>query len=321
MNFSYSGPQPYAQQFVPIPPPLTPSHSHSTASDDYNRTSPENFDGLPQADGFSGFDFPSADFNPHQQDGPRFPGPPTPPSNYAPNPYQHQQHNLLGHANGLDVSLKPIHTDFPPHDSSHEDLLAHGRNGSEEDDNLSPAQSRRKAQNRAAQRAFRERKEKHVKDLENKLASLEAAQQHASQENSRLIQALAKAKTENEILRATSTTVGGNTNQQSPEPTTTGPMTYNPTDFYSNVLQNHAQKQPSHRIVTTDDGQRLLAVGAAWDFIISHDLFKRGLVDVGDVSDRLRPCARCDGQGPVFAEQDIIHAMQQSAANGNDDLL
>jgi hypothetical protein len=125
----------------------------STRADRSLVVTQENFDGLPQADGFSGFDFPSADFNPHQQDGPRFPGPPTPPSNFAPNPYQHQQHNLLGHANGLDASLKPIHSDFPTHDSSHEDL-AHGRNGSEEDDNLSPAQSRRKAQNRAAYASY-----------------------------------------------------------------------------------------------------------------------------------------------------------------------
>ncbi|RSL75923.1 hypothetical protein CEP51_010425 [Fusarium floridanum] len=43
--------------------------------------------------------------------------------------------------------------------------------------------SKRKAQNRAAQRAFRERKEKHLKDLETKVEELEKASQAANHEN------------------------------------------------------------------------------------------------------------------------------------------
>lgn len=44
--------------------------------------------------------------------------------------------------------------------------------------------SKRKAQNRAAQRAFRERKEKHLKDLETKVEELEKVSQDANHENS-----------------------------------------------------------------------------------------------------------------------------------------
>ncbi|KAJ3941949.1 DNA-binding transcription factor yap1 [Colletotrichum tropicale] len=44
--------------------------------------------------------------------------------------------------------------------------------------------SKRKAQNRAAQRAFRERKEKHLKDLETKVEELEKASKDANSENS-----------------------------------------------------------------------------------------------------------------------------------------
>ncbi|KAE9985133.1 hypothetical protein EG327_004801 [Venturia inaequalis] len=43
--------------------------------------------------------------------------------------------------------------------------------------------SKRKAQNRAAQRAFRERKEKHLKDLETKVGELEKASDSANHEN------------------------------------------------------------------------------------------------------------------------------------------
>ncbi|ESZ89908.1 BAP1, transcription factor bZIP [Sclerotinia borealis F-4128] len=44
--------------------------------------------------------------------------------------------------------------------------------------------SKRKAQNRAAQRAFRERKERHLKDLETKVEDLEKASESANHENS-----------------------------------------------------------------------------------------------------------------------------------------
>ncbi|KAI0887830.1 PAP1-domain-containing protein [Annulohypoxylon maeteangense] len=46
--------------------------------------------------------------------------------------------------------------------------------------------SKRKAQNRAAQRAFRERKEKHLKDLETKVEELEKVSTETNNENSQL---------------------------------------------------------------------------------------------------------------------------------------
>lgn len=103
--------------------------------------------------------------------------------------------------------------------------------------------------------------------------------------------------------------------------TTTGPMQYNPTDFYSDLLQNHTNKTPSHRIVESAAGERLLAAGATWDYIINHEMFKRGLVDVGDVSLRLKSQAKCDGQGPVFEERVVLKAIVESVASGSDELL
>ena len=141
-------------------------------------------------------------------------------------------------------------------------------------------------------------------------------------ENERLKRDLQKMSTENEILRATSSIVGaGSPGANGGTPTTTGPMKYNPTEFYSNVLQNHPNKTPSHRVVTSDDGERLLAAGATWELIIGHELFKRGLVDIGDVSARIKPLAKCDGQGPVFEERAILQAIEESVACGSDELL
>lgn len=98
-------------------------------------------------------------------------------------------------------------------------------------------------------------------------------------------------------------------------------MRYSPKDFYTEVLYAHENKTPSHRIVTSENGERMLAAGAAWDYIVEHALFKRGLVDVGDVSERLKKVAKCDGQGPVFEEGAIVDAIEKSVASGSDELL
>ncbi len=169
-----------------------------------------------------------------------------------------------------------------------------------------------------SQRAFRERKERHVRDLEAKLAALEKNSASVAEENERLKLQLQKAATENEILKATS----AHSHRGGSEPLpNAGPMRYSPTDFYTEVLHAHENKTPSHRIVTSDTGERLLAAGATWDYIIKHPLYARGLVDVGDVSERLKKVATCDGQGPVFEEREIINAIEKSVASGSDELL
>lgn len=320
MDFSqtfYGGAHPY--HFIGIPP-LTPSHSNSAASDEFNNHSPHQqdvYDNFQNNEHFPQNFEPYAPFNHQPQAFPGPPGPPTPPTT-------HPMHGQNGH------------------NQSQADPDANRQTASNsDDDDLTPAQSRRKAQNRAAQRAFRERKERHVKDLEAKLANLEAQQHQTASENEKLKRDLQKMSTENEILRATSSLqahaaaaavqqhhhngsgsggAGGSLSPAAPT-TTTGPMQYNPTDFYSDLLQNHTNKTPSHRIVESAAGERLLAAGATWDYIINHEMFKRGLVDVGDVSLRLKSQAKCDGQGPVFEERVVLKAIVESVASGSDELL
>ncbi|RKU45407.1 hypothetical protein DL546_005432 [Coniochaeta pulveracea] len=317
----FGGGQPFPNYIGVHAPPLTPSHSNSAGSDDFATTSPPDaFDhqfanGIPHNQ-FSAFDSYTAPFN-HQQQ--HFPGPPTPPS-------QHPvavQRVIAQPQPGLNAaSIAPELPLLPPLTKQElEEQAQSRRQGSNSDeDELTPAQSRRKAQNRAAQRAFRERKERHVKDLEAKLAAIEAAAQKAATENERLKRDLQKVNTENEILRATGGAVSS-PNSNGMASMTTGPMSYSPTDFYSNVLEPHTNKTISHRVVKSDAGEKLLAVGAAWDLITSHELFKRGMVDVADVSERIRHQAKCDGQGPVFEESTILQAIEESAAAGSDDRL
>ncbi|KAK9777336.1 hypothetical protein SCAR479_06065 [Seiridium cardinale] len=286
-------------QFLGIPPP-TPSHSHSAPSEEFNRQSPPDV-----YDHFQGFEHYPPYNNNHSQ-AQAFEtrqNPPTPPIQHPLN--ARNQRNPQ--AEVLPIAKPESLQDAPG-----------GSNSDDED--MTPAQSRRKAQNRAAQRAFRERKERHVKELEAKVAALEAAQQQTSTENDKLKRDLQKMSTENEILRATSSQNDPMSPASNP-PTTTGPMRFNPTNFYSDLLANHTNKTPSHRVVESESGERLLAAGATWDFIISHPLFKRGLVDVADVSERLKSKAKCDGQGPVFEQSAIRKAIEESVASGSDELL
>ncbi|XXH02872.1 hypothetical protein Hte_009260 [Hypoxylon texense] len=324
MDFSqtfYSGAHPY--HFIGIPP-LTPSHSNSAASEEFNNHSPHDvYEGFQNNEHFPPNFEQYAQFNQQPQSFPGPPGPPTPPT--------HPLHNQNGQSQPQVNSasgVKSTPADILPMAKPDPDGNRATASNSDEDD-LTPAQSRRKAQNRAAQRAFRERKERHVKDLEAKLASLEEAQHRTASENEKLKRDLQKMSTENEILRATSNVQaaaaahlpgGGGAMMSSPAPTTTGPMQYSPTDFYSDLLQNHANKTPSHRVVESG-GERLLAAGATWDYIINHELFKKGRVDVGDVSLRLKSQAKCDGQGPVFEERVILQAIVESVASGSDELL
>ncbi|KAG8908101.1 hypothetical protein FRB99_000545 [Tulasnella sp. 403] len=60
---------------------------------------------------------------------------------------------------------------------------------------------KRKEQNRAAQRAFRERKEKHVRDLEEQVAALEAKNNTQQSENENLRELLGRLQNENLMLK------------------------------------------------------------------------------------------------------------------------
>ncbi|KAI9708801.1 MAG: hypothetical protein M1820_003756 [Bogoriella megaspora] len=245
------------------------------------------------------------------------------------------------------------------------------RGSSEEKDlpNLTPAQSRRKAQNRAAQRAFRERKERHVRDLEAKLTALESQSHSLQSDNERLKLALQRAETENEILRATSATnplsgshpsspngddANGNSDKNGEHRSKAienmlesgearmGPSVWKPRKIdipvtlpdkgTSNILANDSSmstplvnpllgQRPYPPLGTAKPNSTLLPAAATWDLILAHPLFKQGLIDIGDVCERLRSLAKCDGQGLAFDEADVIRVIEGARRGGGDELI
>ncbi|KAJ5693081.1 hypothetical protein N7462_002504 [Penicillium macrosclerotiorum] len=237
-------------------------------------------------------------------------------------------------SNDIHHNNKPEPASIDGDDNQYADPAA-GRSSSEEKESATPAQSKRKAQNRAAQRAFRERKERHVKDLEDKVTNLEQASSTLQADNERLKRELAKYATENEILRATSHSLNGGNGpaKDRAEPIVTGPLKFTPTDFYAHLMPESAgsgstsglgsavPQSPQHRVTLCQTtGEKLLDAGATWDLIQAHELFKRGQVDIGDVTERLKGMAQCDGQGPAFREGQVRRAIEESAAD-RDELI
>ncbi|KAJ5198798.1 uncharacterized protein N7459_008643 [Penicillium hispanicum] len=256
------------------------------------------------------------------------------PSSFVPPPPHSPPDSFTKHSvssNDPTHNAKSDPTSIDGDENQFADTVA-GRSSSEEKESLNPAQSKRKAQNRAAQRAFRERKERHVKDLEDKVTTLEEASTSLQADNERLKRELAKFATENEILRATSQSMNGSNSdaRESAEPTVTGPMKYTPTDFQPNLVAEGPAsglgsssspgtanfQSPQHRIAVCQiTGEKLLDAAATWDLIQSHELFKRGQVNLNDVSDRLKGSAQCNGQGPAYKESEVRRAIEASAAD------
>lgn len=153
-------------------------------------------------------------------------------------------------------------------------------------------------------------------------------------DNERLKRELDRLATQNEILRATAPSArlppqnqdqrAGSTSP-GPKNLASGPMIYSPTTF-NNAFADHDPAGPddpiSHRIrISAQTGERLLATGAAWEFIQGHELYRKGLVDIAEVCDRLKEKRQCDGSGPTFGESDIIKAIEDSMGAAGDELI
>ena len=155
-------------------------------------------------------------------------------------------------------------------------------------------------------------------------------------ENERLKRELDRIATQNEILRATTaprkpaqqdppSRNGGGGGGPGPEALTSGPMIYSPSTFNA-AFSGHGTSGPeepvSHHIeISATTGERLLATGAAWDFIQHHELYRRGWVDIADVSEKLKEKIVCNGTGPTFSERDVIQAIEDCVGAAGDELI
>lgn len=114
-------------------------------------------------------------------------------------------HSVLAHDKRKTAATQPTSARKDRRDEREE--VSHTHGAEDDDDEVSGAPAtgkttdRRRAQNRQAQRAFRERKEKHLKDLEDRVFSLEQTTTDQGSENNALKQLLVHLQSENERLK------------------------------------------------------------------------------------------------------------------------
>jgi AP-1-like factor len=167
-----------------------------------------------------------------------------------------------------------------------------------------------------------------VKELETKLSALESSTHSLQSDNERLKLALQRARTENEILRATSghsPTASRPVSVSYPSPGAHLPDEeleddgYNIQSLNNGSVINTADRD--HAASRRKAKGKEVPAAQAWDVIQSHPLVKQGLVDVADVCERLKGAAKCDGHGPVFEESTIWQAVEESRRSGGDELI
>ena len=170
-----------------------------------------------------------------------------------------------------------------------------------------------------SQRAFRERKERDVRDLKAKLRALESST-HSLQTSNRCLElALQRAHTEIEILRASTAASPPPLPQVSSSYFShgahlpnegTGDDPYNVQDLPNSCVVNSADKD--HPASRRPNISLEIPAAQTWDFIQTRPLVKQGLVDIAEACEQLKGAARCDGNSPVY-EGIIVWAAIESA--------
>lgn len=148
---------------------------------------------------------------------------------------------------------------------------------------------------------------------------------------------LQRAQTENEILRATAAT---SPKTQHPPGFVDDPSLLPParptrkstangqgplvdSRGLANGLISSNSSSPSNKSGGSPGSNRshLLSASATWDLLQSHPLYLSGAVDIGEVCERLKKMARCDGMGPMFEEEEVRKVIEEVGRSGGDELI
>lgn len=147
---------------------------------------------------------------------------------------------------------------------------------------------------------------------------------------------LQRAQTENEILRATaSSSPTANhppgfvddpsllpaSRQNKTSSTRNGEPNFDPTRLANGLLSTSSSTSPGKTGTSPGSESHLLSASATWDLLQSHPLYLSGAVDIGEVCERLKKMARCDGMGPMFEEDEVRKVIEEVGRSGGDELI
>ncbi|KAK7205231.1 hypothetical protein BZA70DRAFT_176657 [Myxozyma melibiosi] len=187
-------------------------------------------------------------------------------------------------------------------------------------------QSKRKAQNRAAQRAFRERRERHVKELQAKLAEADQKIRELQSSNTRLQKELDWFQAENKILketanadreRAAAATAAATAAAAAAASGRTGADSNHdrlmsasalPTEVtFPRFMSDESEKRHSEMIQPTESEKAFLAPSDIWDRLKTHPRSEQ--IEIEAIMKLLMNKVHCSGNGPVFKLSDVDDAI------------
>ncbi|KAK9385357.1 hypothetical protein V1515DRAFT_582039 [Lipomyces mesembrius] len=170
-------------------------------------------------------------------------------------------------------------------------------------------QSKRKAQNRAAQRAFRERREKHVKELQEKLEQAEKHAQKIEWDNAGLKKELDWYQAENKKLKDAADAVRAN----SVAANNNGHLLK---AVFPELRNRDAENHQECPINVNSDDTTFLSPSQIWDRLNEHP--RADVMDVDDVMKRLIGKVQCGGHGPIFNINDVDEAISAESFGRNE---
>lgn len=181
------------------------------------------------------------------------------------------------------------------------------------------------------QRAFRERKERHVRDLEAKLNLMTTTTSSLQSDNDRLRLLLEQALSDNESLRVTSTTSSraqapsGSEQERERTPFPASGSSQSPLSDGGRALHTASLTDsllsPEPSTSKPSRSSRLLSPNAAWDLLQLHLVYASGALNKGDISERLRELARHNSTGPALDEDDVRRIIDEVARSSVDNVV
>lgn len=176
---------------------------------------------------------------------------------------------------------------------------------------------KKKAHNRLAQRAFRERKRTELKDLESKLLQSEEERQKLL----KVLQDIKLAKSDENLLRSGGDPTAGGIdfeNSRFSFPSSQEEFINHMVDVAKHNVNpdtvNKVYEQPEN------PGRKVLAVGAVWDYLqIKAEEEGYEGVDMYDVMQLLKGSEKCHGYGPAYELELVNASLEQirSQVQGN----
>ena len=173
-----------------------------------------------------------------------------------------------------------------------------------------------------------------MRDLEAQLSVLATTTSSLQSDNERLKLELQKMQTENDILKATTASPPTAAHppgfvddpslitlpRQTLSPPTSDEPRFN-TARLANGLLSSGSSSPSKIGTPSNRDSHLLSASATWDLLQAHPLYRSGAVDIGEVCERLKRKARCDGTGPMFKELEVRTVIEEVGRSGGDELI